>query len=119
MVGERFYNQMMSAEWFNPEKWPEITFRGARIERKDDTHYSVTGDLTIRDVTREVTLAVEYIGQDAHPFSKRTIAVFHAETEIDRNDFGLSWNAMLDSGLKYLGEQVTISLDVEAMKSEG
>jgi polyisoprenoid-binding protein YceI len=118
VTGERFYGAMMRDEWFNPEKWPAITFRSTRVERRDDTHYTVTGDLTIRDVTREVQLATTYLGQDVHPFSKRTVAAFHAETEVDRTDFGLTWNTMLDSGLKYVGERVHITLEIEAIRED-
>jgi polyisoprenoid-binding protein YceI len=118
VTGERFFGHMMHDDWFNAEQWPEIAFRSTSVERQDDTHFIVMGDLTIRDVTREVRLATEYLGQQVHPFSKRTVAVFHAETEIDRTDFGLTWNAMLDSGLKYVGERVRITLEIEAIRQE-
>jgi polyisoprenoid-binding protein YceI len=88
------------------------------VTKQDDTHWTVAGDLTIRDVTREVVLATTYLGQGIHPFSKRTIAGFHAETEINREDFGLTWNVVMDSGAKYLGERVHITLDIEAVKQE-
>lgn len=116
--GERFLGHMVSPDWLNAAQFPELTFRGARVERKDDTHFDVIGDLTIRDVTREVRLDTEYLGQSVHPFSKRTHAAFHAETEIDRTDFGLTWNVVLDSGLKYVGERVQIILDIEAIRQD-
>lgn len=116
--GERFHGHMVSGDWLDAEKWPAITFRSTGVERRDDTHWTVTGDLTIRDVTREVRLATEYLGQAVHPFSKRTHAAFHAETEIDRTDFGLNWNAAMDAGMKYVGERVQITLDIEAIRQD-
>jgi polyisoprenoid-binding protein YceI len=116
--GDRFYGHMVSDDWFSAEKYPEITFRSTRVERQDDTHWLVTGDLTLHDVTRPVVLATEYLGQSVHPFSKHTVAAFHAETEIDRTDFGLNWNAAMDAGMKYVGEQVQITLDIEAVRQD-
>jgi polyisoprenoid-binding protein YceI len=119
VLGERFVQAMMRAEHFHVEEHPTITFRSTRVERgADDRHWTVYGDLTIRGITHEVALAAEYLGRDKHPFSGRTVAAFRAETEIDRGDYGMQWNAALESGRKYLGERVRITLDIEAVRED-
>jgi polyisoprenoid-binding protein YceI len=116
--GERFIGHMISPDWLDAEKFPEITFRSTRVEKQDDTHYNVIGDLTLHGVTREVVLATEYYGQSVHPFSKRTHSAFHADTEINREDYGITWNTVLESGLKYVGERVQIILEIEAIRQD-
>jgi polyisoprenoid-binding protein YceI len=119
VLGERFLGAMIRPEHFDMEQFPDITFKSTRVTKgADDHHWNVTGDLTIRGITHEVTLATEYMGQDKHPFSGRTIAAFHAQTEIDRGDYGMLWNAALESGRKYLGERVTITLEIEAVRQD-
>jgi polyisoprenoid-binding protein YceI len=118
VVGERLLGALMREDFFNTEKFSTITFQSTHVERHDDTHWTVTGDLTIRGVTRAVSLATAYLGQGTHPFSGRRIAGFHAETDIDRTEFGLTWNAALDTGAQYLGERVHITLDIEAVRQD-
>ena len=117
VVGERVYGSMMRDDCA-PEQYSTSTFRSTRVEQLDDTHWKVYGDLTIRDVTREVALDTVYLGQGKHPFSGRTIAGFRAETEINRTDWDLKWNAALDTGAKYLGEEVKITLHIEAIRQD-
>jgi polyisoprenoid-binding protein YceI len=118
IVSDRLAGHLNSQDFFVVETYPAITFRSTRVTQQDDTHWTVIGDLTIRDTTREVALATTYLGQGTHPFSKRTIAGFHAETAINRGDFGLNWNVALDTGAQYVGERVTITLDIEAIKQD-
>jgi polyisoprenoid-binding protein YceI len=78
----------------------------------------VTGDLTIHGVTRPVVLDTRYLGQAKHPFSGKIAAAFRAETAIDRRDFGVTWNAAMDTGAAYLGERVQISLAILAVRHD-
>lgn len=95
-----------------------VTFKSRRIERNgSDGAYKVIGDLTIRDVTREVVLDAGYLGQAQDPWGG-TRAGFSASTVIDRKDFGLQWNMVLETGGFLVGDTVKISLDIEAVKQE-
>ncbi len=78
----------------------------------------MNGDLTIHGVTRPVVLDTRYLGQSKHPFSGKTVAAFRAETSVDRRDFGVTWNAALESGGAYLGERVDVSLVILAARQE-
>lgn len=118
VIGERFFNMMMGEDFFRAEQFPHITFRSTRVERIDDTHWTIVGDLTIRDVTREVALATEYLGQAKHPVSGKTIASFRAQTALDRRDYGITWNQLLETGVPYLGNEVQITIDMEAVRQE-
>lgn len=106
-------NHLRGPDFFDVEKWPTISFRSRRIERAG-AGYRVIGDLTIRDVTREVTLEVPEAGFGKDPFGNRR-AMFHAEAKIRRQDFGLTWNAALETGGFLVGDEVEISIDVEAI----
>lgn len=113
---DRFYGHIVSPDFLDVANHPTITFTSTRLEQVSDTQWKVYGDLTIRGVTREVALDTTYLGQAEHPFSKQTHAAFHAETEFNREDFGLKWNAPLVNGGVYLGERIRIVLDIEAIK---
>ena len=78
----------------------------------------MTGNLTIHGVTRPVVLDTRYLGEAKHPFSKKIAAGFRAEATIDRRDFGVTWNAALDTGGAYLGERVQISLAILALRQD-
>ncbi|HMJ56937.1 MAG TPA: YceI family protein [Polyangiaceae bacterium] len=103
-------------DFFDVEKFQELRFRSRRIEKVTDAKYRVTGDLTIRDVTREVTLDVEYGGQAKDPRGDERTG-FVARASIDRKDFGLQWNQLLEAGGAIVGDRVDIELDIEAVKS--
>ncbi len=118
VLGERFQTVMQSDDFFATARWPMMTFHSTRVQRVDDTTWNVTGVLTIRGVTRAITLATQYAGRGKHPVSGRILAGFHAETEIDRGEFGLRWNRLLETGAPYLGARVRVTLDIEAVKQE-
>ncbi|MFN8590873.1 MAG: YceI family protein [Thermomicrobiales bacterium] len=94
---------------------PKITFRSTSISPRDGDEFLVHGDLTIRGVTRPVTLEVEYEGGGKTPFGTE-VASWSAETEIDRKEFGASWNAPLEAGGFLVGDNVKIHIDIEAVK---
>ncbi len=109
-------DHLRSADFFDAATYPELRFRSKQIEKVSSDRYRVTGDLTIRDVTREVALDVEYGGQAKDPWGNERVA-FTAKTAIDRKDFGLSWNQALETGGVLVGERVDIELEVQAVKA--
>jgi polyisoprenoid-binding protein YceI len=108
---------LKSADFFNHEQHAQMLFKSTRVEKKGDEEYAVTGDLTLHGVTKPVTFAVEgpsAPGKD--PWGNTRIGL-SATTRINRKDFGLSWNAALETGGILVGEDVQISLDVQFIKA--
>jgi polyisoprenoid-binding protein YceI len=103
---------LRSGDFFDVERFPAMTFRSTSIE-EDGDGYRLTGELTIKDVTRPVVFDVEFGGVSQDPWGN-TKAGFDAKTTVNRKDFGLEWNAPLETGGVLLGDKVTIELDVEA-----
>jgi polyisoprenoid-binding protein YceI len=108
---EKRDNHLRSADFFDAEKNPTITFVSKSIDMKDNKG-TMTGDLTMHGVTRPVTLAVEVGG--IGKLGPGTIAGFTATGKIDRKDYGLTWNKTLDQGGTMLGDDVTLEITVEA-----
>jgi len=115
-------DHLRSADFLDVENHPHITFKSKEVEQVGDHDYKVTGDVTIRGVTREATLDVRYLGQWQTPFweggvdkGPKTRAGFVAETKINRHDFGVSWTAAMDKGGVVVGNEVFITIDVEAI----
>lgn len=116
---------LKSADFLDVANHPRITFRSKRVEQPGASHYKLTGDLTIRGITRLVTLDVHYHGQWQTPFWENgvdkgpvTRAGFSATTRIDRHDFKVSWSSPLDRGGLIVGNDVFIEIDVEALKEK-
>ncbi len=116
---------LRNADFLDAEKHPAITFKGNQVELLGDHDYTVTGDLTIRGVTRQVTLNVTLLGQWETPWweggvdkGPKTRAGFVAETRINRQDFGVSWSAPLDKGGIVVGNIVDITIDAEAIRED-
>jgi polyisoprenoid-binding protein YceI len=107
---------LRSADFFDVEKFPTIAFTSSKVERKSDDEYKVTGDLTIRDVTRPVVLDVEYEGQIKDAYGKQR-AAFTATTQIDRKDFGLNWNMALEAGGFIVSNNVKVTLHIAAVRN--
>jgi polyisoprenoid-binding protein YceI len=107
---------LRSPDFFDVEKFPELRFRSQRIERLEDARYRVVGELTVRDVTREVSLDVEYGGRAKDPWGNERIG-FVAKAALDRKDFGLGWNQVLEAGGVLVGDRVEIELEVQAVKA--
>ena len=108
---------LKSADFLDVEKFPTLTFASTRITRIEDDELEVEGDLTIHGVTRKVVFAVEGPtppGKD--PWGNTRIG-WTATTKINRKDFGLNWNAALETGGILVGDDVTLTLDVEAIKA--
>ena len=101
-------------DFFSVDKHPTITFVSTRVTKRSDEHYDVTGKFTIRDVTREITLPVTYLGEAKDPWGNAR-AGFESEITINRKDFGLAWNAALETGGFLVGDEVKISVSVQAV----
>jgi polyisoprenoid-binding protein YceI len=113
---------LRSADFLDVEHYPDITFKGNQVAIVGANDYLLTGQLTIRGVTRDVVLKVRYLGQWATPWweggvdkGPKTRAGFVAQTTINRHDFGVSWNATLDKGGIVVGDMVDITIDAEAI----
>jgi polyisoprenoid-binding protein YceI len=105
---------LRSPDFFDVETFPSIQFQSTRIERDGD-HYDVYGSLTIRDVTREVVLHTSDEGRGGDPWGGQR-AAFSATTKVDRRDFGLTWNQALETGGVLVGNDIKITLEVQAVK---
>jgi polyisoprenoid-binding protein YceI len=113
---------LRSPDFLDVEKHPHITFESTRVTRVAGNDYKVEGNLTIRGVTREVTLDVRFQGEWRTPYGEKEVtrAGFHATTTIDRHAFGVSWNSPMANGGVVVGNDVMITLDAEAvMGTEG
>lgn len=108
---------LRSDDFLNAEKFPHITFRSARVERGEGDRWKVAGDLTIRDVTNPVTLDVEFEGRITDPWGNDR-AAFSAETSISRKEFNVRWNQVLETGGVVVGDNVKISLHIEAVRNK-
>ena len=108
---------LRSEDFLHAERFPSLRFRSTRVERTGDDRLRVEGDLTIRDVTREVVLEVEERGRARDPWGGERSA-FTATTQIDRKDFGLTWNQALETGGVLVGDRVRISIDVQLVLEE-
>jgi len=106
---------LRSPDFFDVERFPELRFRGTHIERRNDTRFQLTGELTIRDVTRQVVLEVEAGGRALDPWGNERVG-FVAKTALDRKDFGLGWNQLLEAGGVLVGDRIEIELEVQAVK---
>ena len=105
---------LRSADFLNVEQYPEIKFRSTRIDGGRE-EFKLTGDLTIRDVTKEITLNVRFEGQAKDPWGGERVG-FSATGKIDRRDFGLTWNQVLETGGVVVGNEIKIELEVQAVK---
>jgi polyisoprenoid-binding protein YceI len=108
---------LKSADFFDVEKFPTLSFHSTKVSKKDGDELSVTGDLSIRGVTRPVTFAVEGPSAPAKDPWGNTRIGLSATTKINRKDFGLTWNAALETGGILVGDEVTITLDVQFVKA--
>ncbi|MFQ3664262.1 MAG: YceI family protein [Chloroflexaceae bacterium] len=108
---------LTSPDFLDAANYPYLTFASKRIEVLDESHGRIIGDLTIRGVTREVALDVEYNGQARAPWGT-TSAGFHGSTVMNRKDWGLNWNVGLETGGVLVGEEVQIDIELEIVKQE-
>jgi polyisoprenoid-binding protein YceI len=112
---QRRDTHLRSADFFDVEKFPELTFKSAKVVAKDADTLEVTGDLTIHGVTKQVTVPVEILGfQDLAEGNQK--AGFETSFTVNRKDYGIVWDRTLDAGGTMLGDTVKITLSIEADK---
>lgn len=107
---------LRSNDFLAMEDHPEITFASTQVDQTGDAEYRVTGDLTLRGVTKPVTIDFEYTGAAVDPYGNQRIGL-EGSTTINRKDFGVNWNAALDAGGVLVGEKVTLEFEVSAIRS--
>ena len=105
---------LKSADFFDVERFPTITFRSTSVTALADNTWEVVGDLTVRDTTRPVTLQVDFDGAEVSPLGDERIG-FSAATDLNREDFGLTWNMALETGGLLVGKTARIELAVQAI----
>jgi polyisoprenoid-binding protein YceI len=110
-------DHLRSPDFFDTDKYSTMTFKSTRIEKKDEDRYHVTGNLTIKEVTREVTFDVTEEGRGKDPWGKQHIG-FSGQLAINRHDFGLNWNVALEAGGWLVHEQVKVIVDLEVVESQ-
>ncbi|MDG4803953.1 YceI family protein [Micromonospora sp. WMMD980] len=106
---------LRSPEFLDVEKFPTLEFRSTGVKSREGNEFVLSGELTIKDVTRPVDLEVEFEGVGRSPFGE-DIFGFSAHTEIDREDFGLTWNVALETGGVLVGRKVKIEIEGEAIR---
>ncbi|HVZ22257.1 MAG TPA: YceI family protein [Vicinamibacterales bacterium] len=105
---------LRSADFFDVEKFPTITFRSKRIVKKGPDTYDVVGDFAVHGVTKEITLPVTHLGKAKDPWGGDRLG-FEAEFMMNRKDYGLSWNAALETGGFLVGDEVKAVLQIQAV----
>ena len=106
-----------TADFFDAAKFPQMTFTSTKVEKITATTAKVTGDLTLRGVTKPVVLDVEYTQQVKNPWGKTVIGA-SATGKINRKDFGVNWSKSLDGGGLVVGDEVTLQFDLELVKKD-
>lgn len=109
-------DHLRSPDFLDAERFPKLRFQSRVVEKADGGRYRVHGDLTIRDVTRTVVLDAEYGGQALDPWGNQRVA-FTASTSLDRADFGLEWNQVLEAGGVLVGGRIDIEIEVQAVQA--
>lgn len=110
-------DHLRSGDFFDVEKFPEIRFVSTNIEEVEENAFMVSGDLTIRDVTKPVTIPIELIGVQADATGALR-AGFEGSRRINRRDFGLEWNVPLDAGGVLVSERISLEFEVSAVKRQ-
>src|SRR5690625_1695903 len=105
-------NHLRSADFFNTENAGKMTFRSTGIEHVDNGEFRLTGDLTINGITRPLTLDTEFEGVGVTPWGTQVLG-FTAKAEIDREEWGLTWNAPLETGGVLVSKKITLQIDAE------
>ncbi len=104
-------------EFFDAPNFPHITFRSGAVEQVDDTSFRLTGDLTIKGVTKPVTVNFEFAGTAKDPFGNTRVG-FEGSTTINRSDYGVNFNAALETGGVLVSEKITLEFEISAVKAD-
>lgn len=106
---------LKSDDFFNAEQFPKLTFKSTNIEKVSDDEYRLTGDLTIRDITKPVELKVEYNGTTKDPWGMERMG-FEVSGKINRKEYGLKWSAVTEAGGLVVADDVKLAMNVEMVK---
>ncbi|WP_405516451.1 YceI family protein [Streptomyces canus] len=107
---------LKSADFFKIEEFPTMTFRSTKAEALGDEDYRITGDLTILGTTKPLTIDLEFNGAAKDPFGNERVG-FEGKAEIKRSEWGLSWNAALETGGVLISDKIKLSFDISAIKN--
>ena len=107
---------LRSNDFFSMDEFPQITFVSTAFDRADAETFRVTGDLTIKGVTKSISLDLEYIGAAVDPYNNQRIG-FETKTTINRKDWGVNWNAALEAGGVLVGEKISLEFEISAIRS--
>jgi polyisoprenoid-binding protein YceI len=113
---EKRDEHLKSDDFLNVEKWPVMTFRSTAVRHTGGATFELDGDLTIRDVTRPVTLTGEYLGTETNPYGTTVLAAT-AKTTLEREDWNVSWNMVLETGGFLVSKSIELEIEVEALKT--
>jgi len=108
---------LKSAEFFDAEKYPKISFKSTSFKKTGDDEYTLTGDLTVKDVTKQVTLAAEF-GGATDDFYGNTKAGFEVTGKINRKEFGLTWEGVTEAGAIVVGEDIKLLINIQFAKQK-
>ena len=108
---------LRSNDFFAMDEFPKISFRSTSVEQTGDAEYRVVGDLTIKGVTKPVSVDFDYTGAAVDPFGNHRIG-FEGRTTINRKDWGVNWNAALETGGVLVSEKVTLEFEVSAVRTD-
>ncbi|MER5890950.1 YceI family protein [Streptomyces sp. NPDC001941] len=114
-IGDRD-NHLRSGDFFDAETYPLMTFRSTQAEQLGGDKYRITGDLTIKDVTRPLSIDLEFNGTATDPYGNQRVG-FEGSAEILRSDWGLTWNAALETGGVMVSDKVKLTFDISAIKA--
>lgn len=106
---------LKSADLFEIEKYPNLTFKATKVVKTDDNEYDVTGDVSMHGITRPETFKVTFEGQGKDPWGNEKVG-FSAEGKLKRSDYGITYNAALETGGVLIGDQVKIFIEIQASK---
>ena len=108
-------NHLRSADFFDVEKNPTLTFKSTKIVKTDEDEYDVTGNVTLNGVTQEETFSITFEGQGKDPWGNEK-AGFSGKGKVKRSDYGLTYNAALETGGVLIGDQITLTIEIEVAK---
>ncbi|MDB5054456.1 MAG: YceI family protein [Bacilli bacterium] len=110
-------NHLRSADFFEVEKYPEISFKSTHIKKTGDGEYDVTGDVTLHNVTRAETFSIVFEGAGKDPWGNEKVG-FSGQGKIKRSDYGLTYNAVLETGGVLISDDIKLAIEIEASKQQ-
>ncbi len=108
-------NHLKSDDFFNADEFPTLNFKSTAVQKESDNEFKLIGDLTIRDVTKQVELNVEYNGKTKDPWGNERMG-FEVNGKINRKDYGLKWSAVTEAGGLVVADDVKLAMNVEMIK---